>query len=263
MCRNIQSLLSRAVSGIQADLRADPLLKYILALMFTLSGFAFWYSAPNFTRPDEFSRLVDAMVVANHVLATPSFDALQRGVTHGRMFGASIYLSALSLVPAYLIAIATGRLDLIVSANTFRSRWEVWMALPEWFWTTSLLTGRLLVALFAVGCVYLTYRIGVMMRDRTAGRLAGLLLALSFSFLRSAHEFAEDVPALFFLLLGFFCALCYTETGDESVFLAGCVASGLAIAFKLTAGVSVVVLGMAYLLRAQHVRNVEIGRAHV
>lgn len=253
MCRNLRSLLSRGIGGVQADLRADPLLKYLLVLTLTLSGFAFWYSAPNFTRPDEFSRLVDAMVVANHVLADPSLDALQRGITHGRMFGASIYLSALALIPAYLIAIATGHLDLIVSANTFRSRWEIWMTLPEWFWTTSLLTGRMVVALFAVGCVYLTYRIGVAMWDRTAGRLAGLLLALSFSFLRSAHEFSEDVPALFFLLLGFFCALRYTETGDETVFLAGCAASGLAIAFKLTAGVVVVVLGTAYLLRA--VRN--------
>lgn len=255
MRENNRRTLTDVIGWVRADMRADPVLKYIFILTVALTGFFIWYSVPNFTRPDEFSRLIDAMVPANYVLADPSFQALRRGITHGRTFGASFYLSAVALIPGYLIAFATGQLDVLVSANTLRSRWEVWQTIPEWFWTTSLLTGRIFVVLFALGCVYLTYRIGVTMRDRTAGRLAGLLLALSFSFLRSSHEFAEDIPALFFSLLGFYLALYYIKTGDKTPFLAGCGASGLAIAFKLTAGVSVFVLGLAYFLRARIARN--------
>lgn len=254
MRQNGRQTLSRVVDWIRVDLRTDPFLKYLLLLALALSGFFLWYSVPNFTRPDEYTRLVDAMVAANYVFADPSSGALGDGITHGRALGASFYLSALALVPGYLIAIATGQFDLIVSANTLRSRWEIWQTLPEWFWTTSLLTGRVLVVLFAVGCVYLTYRIGRTMRDRTAGLLAGLLLTLSFSFLRSAHEFAEDIPSIFFLLFAFFLALRYIETGDKTTFLAGCAAGGIAIAFKLLAGVAVVVLGMAYLLHARRAR---------
>src|SRR5699024_5872515 len=102
-----------------------------------------------------------------------------------------------------------------------------------------------------IGCVYLTYRLGRAMRDRTTGRLAAVLLSLTWGFLIMAHEVSEDIPALFFLLLVFYLALRYIETGDKAVYLAGCIAGGIAIAFKLTAGTSVILLGLAYVLRAR------------
>lgn len=251
----VRSPLSGVFNWMRADLRVDPYLKYLLLMTLVLAGFFMWYSVPNVTRPDEFSRVLDAIVALNHIVADPSVASLQRGVEHGRAFGASFYLSLLAALPAYLFAFVTGQLDLIISANAMRSRWEIWLSLPEWLWTTSILTGRLFMVLFAIGCVYITYRIGTTMRDRTAGRLAGLLLALSFSFLRQAHEFSEDVPALFFLLLTLYLALRYTETGNKKIYLAGCAAGGLAIGFKFLAGACVFVLGMAYLLRVRRVRH--------
>ena len=126
---------------------------------------------------------------------------------------------------------------------------------PEWVWTWSLLLGRSVIVVIAVGCVYLTYRIGTAARDRMAGRIAALVLTLTFGFLVMAHEVSDGVPAVFCFLLTVPFALRYVETGDETAFLAGCGAGGFAIAFKLTAGVSVVVLGVASLLRARTARG--------
>jgi hypothetical protein len=36
---------------------------------------------------------------------------------------------------------------------------------PEWVWTWTLLIGRFVNVVIAVGCVYLIYRIGVAARD--------------------------------------------------------------------------------------------------
>lgn len=68
---------------------------------------------------------------------------------------------------------------------------------PEWVWTWSLPLGRSVIVVIAVGCVYLTYRIGTAARDRMAGRIAALVLTLTFGFLAMAHEVSEGVPAVF------------------------------------------------------------------
>src|SRR5690348_6210438 len=56
-------------------------------------------------------------------------------------------------------------------------------------------------ALAAVGCVVLTYLIGLRLFGATAAWLAALILATSFRFIVFARQGLTDVPALFFELL--------------------------------------------------------------
>lgn len=252
---SLSALLKRARWQVERDLRTDPYLRYLLVLSTILVGFWFWHRIPNFATHDAFIRLVDPMVTVGAVVADPGFDSLQRGVLVTREFGATSYIYGIAIVPVLVAAALTGQLD--VFADMFRmgrpfQRLEVWQSTPVWIWEWSLLVARLFVVVFAVGCVYLTYRIGVATRGRQTGRFAALLLTLTWGFVYLAHEVGEDVPALFFLLLVFALALRYVQTGEETAFLAGCAAGGIAIAVKLTGGISVFVLGAAYVLRARH-----------
>ena len=240
-------LLGRAKRQFMADYAADPWLKYILLLSLLLSGFWFWHLIPGFATIDERWRLLDVLKAVGIFTADPGLESLRSAVLAQRFAGATLYLYGIALVPVFLIVAAAGQLSGFAGVSP--------RFYPEWIWTWTLLIARFVTVILAVGCVYLTYRIGTATRDRATGRLAAVLLTLTFGFLFMAHEVGEDMPALFCLLIVLYLALQYAETGDEATFLAGCAAGGFAIAFKLTAGVSVVVLGVAYLLRARNVRN--------
>jgi hypothetical protein len=247
-------LLGRAKRRFADDLRADPYLPYILLLAAVLAGFWFWHGIPAFATIDERWRLIDSMAAVGTLVADPGLDSVRRAVLVQKPAGATLYLNLLALVPVVLVAFVTGQLDVFVRFVPRLRPGDIWQlrtGTPEWIWTWSLLLARLLTVAFAVGCVYLTYRIGTTMRDRATGRLAAVLLSLTWGFLVMAHEVSEDIPALFFLLLALYLAVQYVRTGDRTVFLAGCMAGGVAIAFKFTAGTSVIVLGLAYLLRAR------------
>jgi hypothetical protein len=235
------------------DLREDPYLPYLLVGALVLAGFWFWHLVPNFATRDERDRLLDPLVAYGTVFEDPSLESLREGVTWGRtQFAATFYLYAVVLLPVVAATLLLGRGDVLVAFDTPTrafGRYELWHGTPAWFWTASIVLARLTNVAFAVGCVYLTYRIGTTTRDRATGRLAALLLTFTFGFLMLAHEAGEDVPALFFTLLAFYLALRYVETGSGRRYLAGCAAGGLAVAFKLTAAPVVVVLGVAYLLR--------------
>jgi hypothetical protein len=238
---------------VARDLGKDPYLPYILVLAAVLAGFWFWHLIPNFATQDERDRLFDPLVALGTVLEEPSFESLREGITYGRTaFGATFYLFGLALVPVVLAALVMGQLDVFLAFDdpnpAFRN-WVPWYETPRWIWTGNLLLVRLFNVAFAVGCVYLTYRIGVMLRDRATGRLAALLLTFTWGFLALAHEAGEDIPAVFFTLLTLTLALQYVRTGEGAPYLVGCAAGGVAITFKLTAAPVVLVLGVAYLLR--------------
>lgn len=256
----VNGVIGRAKRRLVNDLKTDPYLPLILVIAAVLVGFWFWHLIPNFATRDEHARLLDVLPALGALVVDPSFESLQIGVTQGRMYGATFYLNAIALIPAVVFAAATGVLDAFIPFyRPYRSTeiwaidtdlWHLWHDTPEWIWTSSLLILRLFTVLFALGCVYLTYRIGTTIRDRATGRLASALLALTFGFVVTAHEGGEDIPMLFFLLLVIYLSLRYLETGNENHLLAGCAIGGFAIAFKLTAVIGVVALGTAYLLRA-------------
>jgi len=249
-----QRLFQRAAAQVRDDLRADPYLPYILLAATLLAGFWFWHRIPNFATRDEKSRLLDAMVPYGRVLDDPSFESLRAGVEWSRVpFGATLYLYALALIPVVVVALLTGRGEIFTSMG-FPSAsfgfYPVWAATPEWVWTWSIGIVRLFNVAFAVGSVYLTYRLGTAMADRVTGRLASVVLTLTFGFLTLAHEGGEDMPALFFALLSLTLLYQYIRHGDGLPFLAGSAAGGVAIAFKLTAAPVIAIIAAAHVLRA-------------
>ena len=251
--RRLPSPLARARERLRADLDADPYLKYVLLLAFVLCAFWFWHLAPNFATRDEMDRILDPMVALGVFLSDPSVASLQAGIEWGRVpFGATFYLFGLALVPVVLVAAVTGQLDLFEAfryPNGAFGTYEAWHATPEWVWIVVISLVRLFNVAFAVGCVYLTYRIGTTLRDRATGRLAAVLLTFTWGFLTIAHEGGEDMPALFFVLLALYLLLGYVRSGSEWRFYGASVAGGAAIAFKLTAAPVVLAVGAAFLLR--------------
>ena len=249
----VSTRLSRVESQVRADLRTDPYLGYVLLLSVVLAGFWFWHRVPNFATRDERWRVVDPFETLGYLVADPGIDSLREGVAYWRTYGATMYLYGVVALPVVAYLFVTGQFDVATATTDAwgRGLWNHWLDLPGWFWTATLLSARLTNVAFAVGCVYVVYRIGTVTNGRPAGRLAALLLSLTWGFLVLAHEAGEDVPALFFLLLAVYAALRYVDSGSEGWFYGGCLAGGVAMAFKLTAGVAVPLFGLAYLLRAR------------
>ncbi len=123
--------------------------------------------------------------------------------------------------------------------------YEVWAATPEWIWTWSLVSIRLTNVVAALCAVYLTYRLGVAIEGRNAGRLSAVVLSLTFGFLTISKEAGEDMPALAFVLLALYLLVRYVQTDDGTLFLAASAAGGVAIAFKLTAAPVILLIGVA------------------
>jgi len=245
--------LRRAKRQVAEDLRADPYLPYILLAALLLSSFWIWHRLPNFATRDERWRVVDPVEVLATLLDDPQLGSLSEGVGYWRTYGAAMYLAALALLPVLVVALAVDALPAFadVGRHLDVSFWTHWLRTPEWIWTWSVLLVRLANVAMAVGSVYVVYRIGTTLRDRDAGRIAAGLLTVTWAVLILAHEGGEDIPSLFFLLLSLYFAVRYVETGVDRLFYWGALAGGVSIAFKLSGGVSAVLLGVAHLQRAR------------
>lgn len=243
---------------VVADLAADRGLRYILLLSALLSTFWLWHRVPNFATRDERWRVTDHMETVGFFLADPGIDGLREGLAHGRSYGLTAYLYALAALPMYAWAFLTGEAGIFerIPAAVGTDLWTQWQVIPDWVWTASILPARALSAAAAVACVYVIYRIGTRLRNRATGRLAALLLALTWAVVFLAHEAGEDVLALLCVLVVLYLAIEYVESGSRTVFLWACGVGGLAIALKLSAGVAAVVIGVAYLLRARRTGSV-------
>jgi len=235
------------------DLRRDPYLLYILLASLLLCAFWVWHRLPNFATRDERWRVLDPVETFAAVYDDPSISAFQDGVTTWRTYGAAMYLSGLMLVPVAVAAALNGQLDAFAAMGRHQGvgYWEHWQRTPGWIWTASILFVRLANVALAVGSVYVVYRIGTVTRDRATGRLAAVFAALTWGLIILAHEGGEDIPSLFFFLCAVYFAVRHLESGDLRPFYLGCLCGGASIAFKLSGGVSALVLGGAYLLHAR------------
>ncbi|PSP82611.1 dolichyl-phosphate-mannose--protein mannosyltransferase [Halobacteriales archaeon QS_6_64_34] len=244
----------RVRARVREDFRSDPYLPYIMVAATLLASFWFFHRIPNFATRDEKDRLIDAMVPYGRVLADPSIESLQEGVTWSRApFGATLYLFALALLPVVAVTVLTGQGGIFASIgfpNPAFGYYNLWVGTPEWVWTWSIAIVRLFNVAFALGSVYLTYRLGTAVVDRPTGRLAATILTLTFGFLTIAHEGGEDMPALFFVLLALNFLYVYVESGERLLFYVGAACGGAAIAFKLTAAPVILGVGIAHVLRA-------------
>ncbi|WP_181686872.1 glycosyltransferase family 39 protein [Halorhabdus salina] len=249
----LRDLLGRARGQVKADLAADRKLRYILLLSAALSLFWIWHRVPNFATRDERWRVVDPLEVLGFYLDDPSVQGLRDGLSHWRAYGPTMYLYGLTALPVIALTVVSGDLGIFanIRAAATKDLFAHWHALPGWVWTGTIVLARLTTVVLAVGCVYLVYRIGTQLRDRATGRLAALLLALTWALVSLTHEAGEDVPMLFCLLLVLYLSLRFLETGDGDLVVAGAGLTGLAMAFKLTAGIGVIFFGVAYLLRAR------------
>jgi len=249
-----RAAFDRVRSQVREDFRADPYLLYIMVAATLLTSFWFFHRIPNFATRDEKDRLIDAMVPIGRVMADPSVESLQNGVKWSRVpFGATLYLFALAMLPVVVVAVVTGRAEIFTSVgypNPDFGYYGLWASTPEWVWTWSLGFVRLFNVAFAIGSVYLTYRLGAAVVDRLTGRLAATILTLTFGFLTIAHEGGEDMPALFFILLALNFLYVYVRSGERLPFYVGAVCGGAAIAFKLTAAPVILGVGVAHLLRS-------------
>ncbi|WP_415382992.1 ArnT family glycosyltransferase [Halosimplex sp. TS25] len=245
--------LQRAKRQVAEDLRADPYLPYILVAALLLSSFWIWHRLPNFATRDERWRVVDPIEVLAAYLDDPGLGSITEGVGYWRTYGSAMYLSAIALVPVLVVVLASDALPSFadMGRHVGVGFWPHWLRTPGWIWTWSVLPVRLANVAMAVGSVYVVYRIGTTVRDRAVGRLAAALLTVSWGFLVLAHEGGEDVPSLFFLLLSLYFAVRYVESGVDRLFYWGCLFGGISIAFKLSGGVSAVMLGVAHVHRAR------------
>jgi len=249
----LRSAVGRAKRRFVADVRSDPYLVAILLVTVVLAGFYVWHGIPNFATWDERDRILDPLVAYGRVIDQPSLGALREGVTWGRQpFGGTFYLYALALLPVVVAAAVTGDLAALASIGLPTDQfgfWELWHTTPEWIWSASLVSVRLLNVGFAAGIVYLTYRIGTYLRDRTVGRLAGAFLAVSWGLITLAHEGGEDVPSVFALLLALYLLVQYVETGQRRRFFEASAVGAAAMALKLTTAPIVFTIAIAHLLR--------------
>lgn len=254
----------RAKRQLSADLRADPYLRYLLLGALVLAGFGFWHRIPVFATWDEHDRVLDALVAYAEIVHDPSIHGVREGVVWSRApFGGTLWVYALAVLPVVVAAALTGQLDAIAAMRDpayVYGHYQLWAATPRWIWTWSIAFVRLTNVLFAVVTVYVLYRLGTRLEDRATGRLAALLLTLTFGFLKLAKEGGEDMPATMCFVAALYLLVGYVQTGERRQFYAGSAVGGLAIAFKLTLALVVPIVVLAYLLRAR-VADGPLGRA--
>jgi len=205
---------------------------------------------PNFVTADEFRRVGQPMKVARFLITDPGINTIRRLAEEEAGRDATTYLHGLVLLPLFVLVVVTGKLDTLVGVSSAESIFDLWNTVPAWFWTGSLTLTRLLNVALVVGSVYLVYRIGTVITDRRAGHIAAVFTSLSLGVIHTAHEVNEDTPGLFFLLVVLYLAIRYVQTENRQYFLLGCAMGGIAIAFKLTAGVGVFFLATAFFLTA-------------
>ncbi|MXR51717.1 dolichyl-phosphate-mannose--protein mannosyltransferase [Halovenus sp. WSH3] len=251
----LRGAASAATRRLLSDLRTDRYLKYILLAVVLLAGFYFWHRIPNFATWDEHNRVLDPLVAYSSVLSNPTPVGIHEGVSWGRApFGATFYVYAIAVLPVVLAAVLSGNVEAITGigfpADTY-AHYPVWASTPEWVWTWSLLFVRLTNVLFAAVTVYLVYRLGTELRNRWTGRVAAVLLTVTFGFLKLAKEGGEDIPATMCLVLTLLYLLRYLRTGHRRQFYLASVAGGVAIAFKLTVAPLVLLFVLAFALSAR------------
>lgn len=232
------------------DIYTDPYLRLILLLSLLLNIFWIWVRIPNFITPDEYGRILRPIKAGGNFAVDPGISSFARGATDGLAQGATFYLYGLTLIPTAVYIIFTGKMGVFSGFSSIDSRWVLWHSVPEWFWNSSILSARFMNVIIGVTAVYVMYCIGKEIKDESLGRFSSLILTISLGFVSTVHEANEDTAMLLLLLLTLYTVIRYVKTGRHTMFYVGSVVGGLTIAFKLTGGVTVLLIGFGYLLRA-------------
>lgn len=108
-------------------------------------------------------------------------------------------------------------------------------------------------AVLSTGVVYLTYRIGKILYDRTVGLIAAGFIAFSFVDVLISHYIKHDVYAQFFGILSFFFSCLGFKTGKARYYLYSGFFIGIAAAIKINSLLFVVPLIFGFLLSQKSV----------
>jgi hypothetical protein len=155
----------------------------------------------------------------------------------------SLYLYAtFALLGAYY---AAGRaLGGFASAEAFGA---AFFADPTWFYVLPRLGSALLGALTLVPL----YGAARALAGRRAALLACLFLAVSAYHVRESHSAKPDAAMIFLVVLSFYYAVRHAQDGRVTTALLAAAAAGLGVSTKYPAGVALLPLGLAILLRGE------------
>ena len=156
----------------------------------------------------------------------------------------TMYLLAIIDVLACGVALLTGRVA------TGRAFGELMYSDPSWI----VLPGRVAMAVFAVGTVWLTWRLAGRLFGRTAAIGAALLVTFDPVHITWSQIIRSDIMACFFMLLCLSSALDIARAGRSRDYWRAALWAGLAIATKWPFAISWLAVGGASLVavRAGH-----------
>ncbi|MBD3203420.1 phospholipid carrier-dependent glycosyltransferase [Candidatus Woesearchaeota archaeon] len=156
-----------------------------------------------------------------------------------------IYLTGIALIPyyLYLVTFNPGLINELISFDmTYDSLYQV----PAEFVTITFTIARLLVVVFAVLTVFLTYLIGKKYFGKKVGILSSLFLALSPGFVNLAHYATVDIYVIFFSTLCLFSCLEIIKTKKWRYYILAGVSAGFAAASKYTGGLVAIFIVLAH-----------------
>lgn len=144
--------------------------------------------------------LLSIIAIAAIAFLGKGYEVTLRGIDSNIHAAAAMNVTARGLLPVLPIPYSIYP-DGIFNDHPFTLFWlNGWImrALGPDAWSA-----RLLTAGFAVGSVWLTYRIAALLLSPTIGLLAALILALTRDFVLTAGTFSLDTGLVFFILLSF------------------------------------------------------------
>jgi dolichyl-phosphate-mannose-protein mannosyltransferase len=101
--------------------------------------------------------------------------------------------------------------------------------------STRYMVARWLSALAGIASVWVLFRVGLRLFDRTAAIAASALLALAFLHVRDSHYGVTDVPMAFLVLVAFLYAVRLSESGARRDLVIAGITAGLATGTKYNA----------------------------
>ncbi|MHB1162451.1 MAG: ArnT family glycosyltransferase, partial [Chloroflexota bacterium] len=115
--------------------------------------------------------------------------------------------------------------------------------------------GRMNSVLLGAATVLLVYLVGRRLWGRRVGLMAGALMAVNFLHVRNSQYAVNDVPSTFFVVAAVFFAVRLVEEGSWRYYALAGLMAGLAASTKYNAGVVVVAIAAAHLVRCGGLRN--------
>ncbi len=222
--------------GRKYTLQVDVVVLAAVALAFRLWGIRF--DLPNSYHPDEYVYVDIALKVLKTGDYNPHF------FQYPSLF---FYILAAAYVPYFLWSASRGlvsTVDGLALPVELIPRDVVIATMP-----TAFLVGRVVSVLFATGTVVLIYLIGRRLYSRGVGMLAGLLLAINFTHVRISHFVTPDAIMTFFVTLAVLLNYRILRYGRLRDYVLGGIAVGLAATTKYNAGMTLILLPVAHLLR--------------